>query len=152
MLINTLRILSISVCLSLLISEQVVATSNIEVNPPSGKLTINLTDFNNNTGEARIAVFNSKAQFLKTPCQAVTVNIVSRKTSNAFINIPYGEYAIAVFHDENINGKLDTNFLGMPQEQYGFSNNAKGFMGPPGYDNAKFNLNKSAMTVTINLQ
>ena len=67
--------------------------------------------------------------------------------------IPEGEYAIAVFHDENTNGKLDTNFLGIPKEQYGFSNHAKGQMKPPKFEDAKFKLtNEQNKFVTINMK
>ncbi len=48
------------------------------------------------------------------------------------------EYALAVFHDENDNGKFDTNFLGIPKEGVATSNNAKGRFGPPKFNDAKF--------------
>ena len=51
---------------------------------------------------------------------------------------PHGEYAIAVFVDLNGNGKMDKNFLGIPKEQYGFSNNVMGRMSAPSFDQAKF--------------
>ena len=52
--------------------------------------------------------------------------------------LPYGEYAISLFVDFNGNKKLDKNFLGIPKEQYGFSNNVMGKMSPPTFDQAKF--------------
>ncbi|MEN8835700.1 MAG: DUF2141 domain-containing protein [Polaribacter sp.] len=45
-----------------------------------------------------------------------------------------------MFYDENNNGKMDTKLFGVPKEPYGFSNNAKGFMGPPSFEEAKFTL------------
>lgn len=51
-------------------------------------------------------------------------------------DIPAGQYAIGVFHDVNANNSLDTNFFGVPKEQYGFSNNATGNFGPPSFDAA----------------
>jgi len=53
-------------------------------------------------------------------------------------NIPPGEYAISIFHDENDNGKLDTNFIGIPKEPYGFSNNPVIKLRPPTFMEAKF--------------
>ena len=53
-------------------------------------------------------------------------------------NVEPGEYAIACFHDENANNDLDTNFLGIPTEGTGASNDARGFLGPPPYDEARF--------------
>ena len=54
--------------------------------------------------------------------------------------VPYGEYAIAIFVDANGNGKMDKNFLGIPKEQYGFSNNVMGRMAAPSFEQAKFEV------------
>ena len=56
-----------------------------------------------------------------------------------------------MFHDENANGKIDRNFVGIPKEGYGTSNDAKGFMGPPKYEDAKFELTADKKLV-INVQ
>ena len=55
-----------------------------------------------------------------------------------FADIPPGTYALAVIHDENSNGKLDTNWLGIPTEGYGFSNDAKALLGAPSFAAASF--------------
>ena len=52
--------------------------------------------------------------------------------------LPPGSYAIGIFHDANLNNRLDNYFFGVPREQYGFSNNARGFMGPPSFEDAAF--------------
>ena len=52
--------------------------------------------------------------------------------------LPPGTYAIGIFHDANLNNRLDNYFFGVPREQYGFSNNARGFMGPPAFEGAAF--------------
>ena len=54
--------------------------------------------------------------------------------------LPHGEYAIAIFVDANRNGKMDKNFLGIPKEQYGFSNNVMGRMAAPSFEQAKFEV------------
>jgi uncharacterized protein (DUF2141 family) len=64
--------------------------------------------------------------------------IASQASACAFDPIPQGTYAVACFHDENGNGKLDRNFLGIPTEGTVASNHAKGRLGPPKYDDAKF--------------
>lgn len=51
-----------------------------------------------------------------------------------------GDYAVRAHHDEDDDGQLGHNFVGMPTESYAFSNDAKGFMGPPSWDDAKFTL------------
>lgn len=57
-----------------------------------------------------------------------------------FIGVPPGSYAIMAFHDLNDNGKLDTNWMGIPREGVVASNNAKGRMGPPSFKDASFKL------------
>ena len=67
-----------------------------------------------------------------------------------FEDVPSGEYALAVLHDENNNEDLDTNILGIPKEGYCFSNNAKAKFGPPSFDKAKFSVNEDKyLTVFI---
>jgi uncharacterized protein (DUF2141 family) len=57
-----------------------------------------------------------------------------------FADIAPGDYALAILHDENGNGKVDTNFIGIPKEGVGFSNNATGKMGPPSFDAVRFHV------------
>lgn len=128
------------------------ATSEAALVSPKGDLTVAVNKLRSNRGEIRVALFNSKSQFLKLPYQAVTQSIVAQKARVDFSSLDYGEYALAVFHDKNTNGRLDTNFLGMPQEPYGFSNNARSFMGPPDYEAVKFSISQREIVVTINLE
>ncbi|MGA7124354.1 MAG: DUF2141 domain-containing protein, partial [Polyangiaceae bacterium] len=75
---------------------------------------------------------------------------IKEKTSTcSFDSIPSGTYAVACFHDENRNGKLDKNFLGMPNEGTVVSNHAKGFMGPPPFDKAKFSFSGAAAALEL---
>ena len=67
----------------------------------------------------------------------------SAVVSAVFNNVAVGEYAIAIYHDENNNGKLDTNFLGVPKEPFGFSNNARALLGPPKFSAAAFIVDNS---------
>ena len=65
--------------------------------------------------------------------------------------LPHGEYALTLFIDFNGNKKIDKNFLGIPKEQYGFSNNVMGKMSPPTFDQAKFVI-KGPTTQNIKLR
>ena len=66
-------------------------------------------------------------------------------------NLPEGVYAISAYHDENENQKLDTGWFGIPKERYGCSNDAKGNMGPPKYEDAKFQLsNHKSLSIKLN--
>ncbi|MCG8374189.1 MAG: DUF2141 domain-containing protein [Balneolales bacterium] len=91
-------------------------------------------------GEVRIAMFDSEEKYTKEPVYAVVLPADST-TINWQINaLPFGKYAIAVYHDKNTNGKLDTNMLGIPKERYGFSNNARGRFGPASWDDSAFEV------------
>ncbi|MBN8578712.1 MAG: DUF2141 domain-containing protein [Cytophagales bacterium] len=68
-------------------------------------------------------------------------------------DVPLGTYAIAVYQDINKNGTLETNFIGMPQEPVGFSNNAKIRMGPPDFSEASFTvIDKEKLQLNITLR
>jgi len=62
-----------------------------------------------------------------------------------------GFYAVSVFHDENMNQKLDKNFVGVPKEGYGASNNPKKKMGPPSFEETKFQLSGMEQSLEIKL-
>ncbi|MBZ0108020.1 MAG: DUF2141 domain-containing protein [Candidatus Scalindua rubra] len=68
-----------------------------------------------------------------------------------FLDILPGKYALAVIHDENVNGKLDTNWLGIPKEGYGFSNDVKGVLGAPAFSAASFLYDRRDIDLTISL-
>ena len=68
-----------------------------------------------------------------------------------FEAIPLGTYALAVIHDENSNGKLGTNWLGIPTEGYGFSNDAKAMLGKPSFADASFSYDRQTLDMTISL-
>jgi len=103
-------------------------------------ITVTVEKANSNEGKMFIALYNTKAGFLKTTYKAVKSEITNHQCSIVFEDIPKGTYAVSVFHDENNNGKMDTNFFGIPKEDYGCSNGATGFMGPPKWDDAKFQM------------
>jgi uncharacterized protein (DUF2141 family) len=120
----------------------------------TGTLTVIISNFKNDKGSAAIELFNREKGFPKSADLALKtsfVPITNKKAVAVFENLPGGEYAVAVFHDENGNKKMDTNFLGIPKEGIGASNNAKGHFGPPKYQDAKFTFNGTAQTIYINI-
>jgi uncharacterized protein (DUF2141 family) len=66
-----------------------------------------------------------------------------------FTNLEPGRYASVAFHDENGNGELDRNFLGIPAEPYGFSNHAQGFLGPPSFAAIALGDGDSAIRIVL---
>lgn len=123
------------------------------VNNNFGDLTLVITGFENNDGSVRVALSDSKEDY-KAEGKAYRTAIESIQKMSAqckFTLLPFGTYAIKTYHDENGNGELDTNFLGIPSENYGFSNNAKGSFGPASWEDAQFIFDKDSMVVEINL-
>lgn len=113
-------------------------------------LTVTVVEADSNDGQMFIAVYNTEADFLGKSYKGVKSDITNKSCTVTFKDIPEGTYAVSIFHDENDNGKLDSNILGIPKEDYGCSNNATGFMGPPKWKDAKFEL-KTDKTITITL-
>ncbi|MEB2185455.1 DUF2141 domain-containing protein [Xanthomonas campestris pv. campestris] len=116
-------------------------------------LTVNLSGLRSQQGQIRIAVVASPAQLDSTqpPVQAQTKPITGSAPSFVFRDLPPGRYAVMVNHDENANGKLDTNLIGMPVEGYGFSNNPRA-MRKPTFDEAAFDLPAGGKRIGIELR
>ncbi|MGB0981811.1 MAG: DUF2141 domain-containing protein [Winogradskyella sp.] len=104
-------------------------------------ITVTVENVSSNDGQLFLALYNSETDFLETIFKGAKSAITHHSCTVTFNKIPKGTYAVSIFHDENSNGKLDTNFFGIPNEDYGCSNNARGFMGPPKWKDAKFLLN-----------
>ena len=78
------------------------------------------------------------------------INVAS-KSVQALFSVEPGDYAIAVYHDENGNGKMDKRFFGIPKEPYGFSNNFKPLMSAPKFSDCKFSVSNGGKTISIKL-
>ena len=113
-------------------------------------LTVNISGLNSSDGNLLVGIYNKKESFLKKLIKSTIIKIENKKALVLFRNLPKGIYAVSFVHDENDNKKMDTNFIGIPKEDYGCSNNAIGFMGPPKYKDAKFVLEEDK-TIEINL-
>jgi uncharacterized protein (DUF2141 family) len=104
-------------------------------------LTVTVKNVRNPKGSVMIAVFDQsnydKVDRTKIKQQA---NAATGDVTFVFHDIPAGTYAVAAYHDENGNGKLDRNFLHIPTEGYGFSNDARGTTRSPSFSASKFSL------------
>ncbi len=119
-----------------------------------GNLKIVVSNLKSKTGQVGFFLFNSADGFPSHTEKALLsgyVKIVGNTVEYTFTNIAIGTYAVYVFHDADNDKKLNTNFIGMPKEGMGVSNNAKGHFGPPKYDDAKFDFNKQEQTIVISL-
>ena len=118
------------------------------------KLIITVVGLRSNQGKVYISLYNSQEGFPTEPNKALrksSVGIINGKATLTLDDLPEGVYAAACFHDEDNNGKLNTNFIGMPTEGIGASNDAKGFFGPPKYKDAAFSLRRDGV-ITIRIQ
>lgn len=104
-------------------------------------LTITINGASNSKGKMMVALFNNADQFLKTPYKGKIVDISNNQSVAVFDNVPAGTYAVSCYHDENSNQNLDTNGIGIPKEEFGFSNNPTLVFGPPSYKKSSFTLN-----------
>ena len=122
--------------------------------PQGGVIHVEVVGLRNNKGQISCALYASAEGFPKDSQKAIrrdTSSVTERKASCEFSGIESGTYAVSVFHDENSNGKLDTNFLGIPREGVGASNNARGHLGPPKFDAAAFHFSGGRMNIKIEL-
>ena len=112
----------------------------ISVQIPAGyTLDVEITSLRNNTGFIMLQVLNES----QVPVEQRKGVIQDLKYIVKIVNLPPGKYAIRYFHDENMNGNLDTNKMGIPTEGYGFSNNAYGLFGPKPFKEWLFDLNEN---------
>ena len=96
------------------------------------------------------ALYADAASWLKNAVQGEREPAAAR-TVLVYRNLQPGTYALSLFHDENGNGKLDSNIVGIPTERYGFSRDARGQMSAPSFADAAFEL-RDDMTITIHLR
>lgn len=123
--------------------------------PECPGIHVKILDIRNSKGTVACALFDSPAGFpTKYLSSATNIIVIKVKKSQArcdFEDIPPGTYALAVIHDENMDGKLDTNALGLPKEGYGFSNNAKAVTGAPSFSEASFSYDGKDLDMTVSL-
>ncbi|MBF0531426.1 MAG: DUF2141 domain-containing protein [Deltaproteobacteria bacterium] len=116
-----------------------------------GTITVIMEGFNNDHGYARVALFSSDDGFPEQFQKAFKkdkVKISGSRAKVVFNDVPYGEYAIALYHDEENTGRFERNFLGIPKQGYGVSGIETGF---PSFEKSKFPVDTGNVTVEIRL-
>lgn len=116
-------------------------------------LTVTVENIKDTEGTIHIALFTASDDFpdSTTRTKGMILKIEQQSATGTFKNLPEDDYAIAVFHDENENNKLDKNFFGVPKEPYGFSGNKTGLM-PPSFDEASTTLTADDVNLVITLR
>jgi uncharacterized protein (DUF2141 family) len=122
--------------------------------PQENLIRVEIGGLRDDKGQVLCALFSSARGFPKTSANAIAHTRSDISHGHAFCGfsgVASGTYAVSVFHDENSNGKLDTNFVGMPREGVGASNNARGHFGPPKFDDAAFRYPGGQLDLAITI-
>ncbi|HEV2733045.1 MAG TPA: DUF2141 domain-containing protein [Terriglobales bacterium] len=122
--------------------------------PQANVIHVEIGGLLNDKGQVSCALYSSPDGFPKKSEKAVArVNsaISDNQAVCEFFGIAPGTYAVSVFHDENSNGKLDANFMGIPREGVGASNGARGHFGPPKFDAAAFHFSGGRVNLKITI-
>jgi len=122
--------------------------------PPSNVIHVEISGLHDDKGQVMCALFSSAAGFPKDYAKAsarAKSEISEGRALCEFAGVSAGTHAVAFFHDENSNGKLDTKFMGIPRKGVGASNNAKGHFGPPKFDAAAFRFSGGRMEIKIQI-
>ena len=122
---------------------------------PCPGIHLKILNIKDSTGTVACALFESPEvfpnEFLRSATNVMVMKIRKAQARCDFEDIPPGTYAMAVSHDENMNGKLDTNLIGIPTEGYGLPNDAKGLIGAPSFSAASFPYKGENLDLTMSL-
>lgn len=118
-----------------------------------GHLTVRMHGMRNSDGQVLCALFNGATGFPdgEKAVKGDRSRVAEGQAACRFKSLEPGTYAVAVFHDEDGDGQMDS-LLGIPTEGFGFSNNAKpGMFGPPSFDEAAFKMGSGQRAVSIRM-
>ena len=119
-------------------------------------LAVHIENLRNPDGYVRVAL-HQRVDGVDFPDEAGAVagtfrQAVAGSMRFVFTDLPPGDYAVAAFHDQNGDGELGTTILGIPVEPYGFSNDARGFMGPASFANAAITISADDAALSIDIR
>jgi uncharacterized protein (DUF2141 family) len=109
----------------------------------AGQVIVDVYGLKDERGKLNVGIYIAEGGFPKDSRAAFaqrTVPVTGRALRLVFNGIPAGEFAVAVHHDDNSNGKMDTGAFGRPTEGYGFSRDAAANFGPPSYEDARLKI------------
>jgi uncharacterized protein (DUF2141 family) len=152
----SLVLLAVVLTTALVVSSPVAAPMMMAQDTVGSKLIIRIVGAKNSNGQVAIALFKGESGFPGDKSKAfrtlqIKIDPVTKIAEVTLPDLPRGAYAIAIFHDENLNGQLDKNLFGVPKEGYGFSNISKKAMGPPKFTDASFQLDRPEQSIEVKL-
>ncbi len=125
----------------LLVAAALAAPARAQDAAKAGGIKVEVTGIRNDKGQLGCSLWSGPQGFPRDSShklRRVFEPIHGNRGECVFGGVPAGDYAVSVFHDENGNGKFDSNFMGYPLEGYGFSNNVKPQFKDPSFDETKF--------------
>lgn len=117
---------------------------------PAATVEVRVSNVTGGKGTVNVAVCD-RERFLKQCAYSASVPARAGETVVSLKDIPAGTWAVLAYQDENENKQLDRNFIGIPKENYGFSRDAAGRFGPPGFDDAAIEVREGTTLAPIRL-
>ncbi len=136
--------------IQLLITLYMLASSSVMY--AQATLEIEVVNIREAKGLISASLFTDESSFLKKEFAGKTLKASGKTVVLQFDNLPVGNYALSLIHDENGNGDLDKNFMGIPKEGFAFGNNALGTFGPPDFDETLIKLKEGISKQSITLK
>ena len=117
-------------------------------------LTLVIHQLRNQKGKVCVALFENEAGFPQDDTQAIRNDCfaITELPMSVDFEVPYGSYAVSLLHDENQDGELNTNMIGIPQEGIGFSNDPRIIKGTPSFEKTCFEFSKENQVVEIGVK
>lgn len=117
------------------------------------KLTIRVDGRQLEGKTIHVALYRKEDEFPSEKTAYKAISVVAKDVPIIVsFDVPYGEYASAIYLDENGNGALDKNGIGFPKEPFGFSNNFRPKIGKPKFKNCKFTFSEASEQTSISLR
>ncbi|MEZ4458399.1 MAG: DUF2141 domain-containing protein [bacterium] len=129
-------------------------SSNLWAQEPQ-KIVVQVSNVNSTKGVVRCGLFAKSDGFPSDANRAIqrtSAPAAAGKVVCEFSGVQPGKYAVSVVHDENNNDKIDTNFVGIPSEGYGASNNNLPALSPPNFGDSSFDYSSGTKTISVQLK
>lgn len=121
----------------------------------AAELTVMVSNFKSEVGALNVTIYDSAQDWLGNDFVTTVALRISEEVTAGVVTATFelepGDYAVSVHHDDNDNGKMDANFIGIPKEPIGLSNGAIAKFGPPKYTDAVFTIGEDGAKITIKL-
>ena len=116
-------------------------------------LTVHVSQIRNASGRVYVTLWDSAGNWLDADKSLQDLSVTANPgiITVVFHDVPPGRYGVVTFHDENGNGQMDFDLLGLPTEGYAFSNDVRPFLSAPSFDRAAISLGKDDAALTIRM-